>query len=159
MQNPDRGTSMCHSQARTGSPPGRAFRRPWPRTILVHGPKEPPERRLQGRIARPLTGQSFRRHEIWSTSAYKKGCRQKIGPVKGPFNRPIARTWSTLQFAIGPVHDPTKPAGIRSPACSEPLAVNYWRRFWITIGQHESRMGAFRGYLGEAPTYVTELVG
>jgi len=32
-----------------------------------------------------------------------------MGRDTGPFSRPIARIWSTLQFAIGPVNDPTKP--------------------------------------------------
>ena len=54
----------------------------------------------------PLTGQSSSQHEFWSTSASKKRCWQKIGPVKGLFNRPIARVWSTSRFWDWPVNRP-----------------------------------------------------
>src|ERR1035441_10569682 len=61
----------------------------------------PPKRLLRSRpggrpgpqktTVSPLTGQSFRRHEIWSTWPPKTGRRQKIGPVKESFNRPHGR--------------------------------------------------------------------
>jgi hypothetical protein len=70
----------------------------------------PTERRLKAGGS-----QAFRRHEIWSISASKTGCRQEFGPVKGQFNRPIARLWSTLQFPIGPVNCPTSSTARHCP--------------------------------------------
>jgi hypothetical protein len=37
----------------------------------------------------------------------QKGVSAKDWTGQGAFNRPIARIWSILQFAMGPVNDPT----------------------------------------------------
>src|SRR5450631_2659528 len=57
-----------------------------------------------------LTGQTFRLHAFWSTSASKTGFRQNFGPVKSAFDRPFAQTlvhFAFLRFrAIGRSTEP-----------------------------------------------------
>src|SRR5450755_1540403 len=58
-----------------------------------------------------LTGQTFRLHAFWSTSASKTGFRQNFGPVKSAFDRPFAQTlvhFAFLRFrAIGRSTEPS----------------------------------------------------